>query len=105
MCGGVCNSFARRNYDNFKKTRIGTESAARAPRSPDRLTTLTMRQRGASAIMPTPVVASFTASDVDVLVDFLDGIQVEFGSKARRDGVVSFQASTCREAMYTGVLL
>ncbi|CAN0023315.1 unnamed protein product, partial [Scytosiphon promiscuus] len=37
-------------------------------------------------------VISFTASDVDMLVDFLDGVQHEFGSKPRRDGVVSFQA-------------
>lgn len=44
-------------------------------------------------VMPTTCVTSFTAASVDLLVDFLDGIQVEFGSKPRRDGVVSFQAS------------
>lgn len=43
--------------------------------------------------MPFGDVTCFTASDVDMLVDFLDGVQHEFGSKPRRDGVVSFQAS------------
>eukprot|EP00752_Nemacystus_decipiens_P007651 g6840.t1 len=41
--------------------------------------------------MAAPDVTSFTAASVDLLVDFLDGIQVEFGSKPRRDGVVSYQ--------------
>lgn len=41
--------------------------------------------------MPVSDVATFTLADVDVLVDFIDGIQVEFGSNARRDGTVSFQ--------------
>lgn len=48
--------------------------------------------------MPFLDVTSFTASDVDMLVDFLDGVQHEFGSKPRRDGVVSFQASTTHNA-------
>lgn len=44
--------------------------------------------------MALPDVTSFTAASVDLLVDFLDGIQIEFGSKPRRDGIVSFQVNT-----------
>ncbi|CAM9152661.1 unnamed protein product, partial [Ectocarpus sp. 13 AM-2016] len=38
-------------------------------------------------------VISFTTANVDLLVDFLDGIQVEFGSNARRDGIVCLKLS------------
>lgn len=41
--------------------------------------------------MPVTDVATFTLANVDVLVDFIDGIQVEYGSNACRDGTVSFQ--------------
>lgn len=41
--------------------------------------------------MPVTDVATFTLANVDVLVHFIDGIQVEFGSNACRDGTVSFQ--------------
>lgn len=46
--------------------------------------------------MSVPDVTSFTVASVDLLVDFLDGIQVEFGSKPRRDGIVSFQVRMMR---------
>lgn len=41
--------------------------------------------------MSVPDVASFTAADVDLLVGFLDGIHLEFGAEARRDGIISIQ--------------
>lgn len=48
---------------------------------------------GVAVKMLHPDVTSFTTANVDLLVDFLDGIQVEFGANARRDGIVSFAAS------------
>lgn len=41
--------------------------------------------------MPSSFLASFSADDVDVLVDFIDGVQVEYGSNVRLDGLISFE--------------
>lgn len=51
--------------------------------------------------MSVPDVASFTTADVDLLVGFLDGIHVEFGAEARRDGIISIQVRKVNSSQST----
>lgn len=43
--------------------------------------------------MPALFLNSFRAADVHVLVDFIDGIQVDYGSNFRLDGLISFEVN------------